>query len=134
MGATQAAERYYVGAQNDQLYIITGEPPAMNNDYPKHDAVRTVVAKVVDEKQASFMALALTCHTVLLKACKAVDADIELTGAITPETADLARQAVALARDVESIVLFGFKNCPDPECCEYGKPRASTCACSGRRI
>lgn len=37
-------EPWYVGAQNDALYIVAGRPPALNNDYPVHDADRTLIA------------------------------------------------------------------------------------------
>lgn len=36
---------WYVGAQNDGLFLIAGKPPAKDNDYPVHDANRTVIAK-----------------------------------------------------------------------------------------
>lgn len=39
-------EPWYVGVQNDQTYIVAGEPPAQGNDYPNHQADRTVIAKV----------------------------------------------------------------------------------------
>lgn len=39
-------EPWYVGVQNDQTYIVAGEPPAEGNDYPNHQADRTVIAKV----------------------------------------------------------------------------------------
>jgi hypothetical protein len=39
-------EPWYVGAQNDQRYLIAGKPPAPDNDYPVHGAERTVIAKV----------------------------------------------------------------------------------------
>lgn len=43
---------FHIGAQNDALYIIHGEAPALNNDYPRHDAGRTAVALVYDETLA----------------------------------------------------------------------------------
>lgn len=43
---------FHIGAQNDALYIISGEAPATTNDYPRHDADRTCVASVVDEAEA----------------------------------------------------------------------------------
>lgn len=43
---------FYIGAQNDALYIIQGKPPAASNDHPDHDADRAVVAKVYDEDLA----------------------------------------------------------------------------------
>jgi len=44
--------RYYIGAQNDQLYITYGEPPAPNNDYPAHNADREPVAKILNVELA----------------------------------------------------------------------------------
>lgn len=44
--------QFHIGAQNDALFIISGEKPAQSNDYPRHDADRTCVAKVFDEAEA----------------------------------------------------------------------------------
>ena len=44
--------KFYIGVQNDQLYIVSGEKPIMT-DYPNHDADRTCVAKVFDEAEAT---------------------------------------------------------------------------------
>jgi hypothetical protein len=44
--------QFHIGAQNDALFIISGEKPAPGNDYPRHDADRTCVAKVYDEAEA----------------------------------------------------------------------------------
>lgn len=41
---------FHIGAQNDAFFIVVGEKPAMNNDFPVHNADRTVVAKVYDEE------------------------------------------------------------------------------------
>jgi hypothetical protein len=49
---TDPNRRFHVGAQNDALYITSGQPPAINNDYPNHEADRTCVAKVFDEGEA----------------------------------------------------------------------------------
>lgn len=43
---------FYVGAQNDALFIVVGRPPALNNDYPNHTADRTAIAKVYDDSNA----------------------------------------------------------------------------------
>lgn len=37
---------WYVGAQNDLLFVIAGRAPSADNDYPNHDAVRTVIAQL----------------------------------------------------------------------------------------
>lgn len=46
----------------------------------------------------------LECHAALLAACEAADRDIERCGFVTEPTVDLARAAVALARELESKV------------------------------
>jgi len=43
---------FFVGAQNDQWFIVFGDNPAQSNDYPNHEADRTPVAKVYDEALA----------------------------------------------------------------------------------
>lgn len=53
----------YVGAQNDALYIVLGEPPATTNDHPRHDADRTAIAKVYDQVDARRLAACWNaCH------------------------------------------------------------------------
>jgi hypothetical protein len=42
--------KVYVGAQNDCLYIIDRQP-ALNNDYPNHDANVSPIAKIYDNNQ-----------------------------------------------------------------------------------
>lgn len=37
---------WYVGAQNDALYVIAGRAPSLNNDHPQHDAPRVAIARV----------------------------------------------------------------------------------------
>lgn len=44
---------FHIGAQNDALFIISGRAPAMNNDYPVHDADRTCIAAVYDQAEAN---------------------------------------------------------------------------------
>lgn len=44
--AEHTKEPWYVGSQNDALYITSGKPPAQSNDHPDHDAVREVIAKL----------------------------------------------------------------------------------------
>lgn len=44
--------QFHIGAQNDALFIISGERPATTNDYPRHDADRTCIAKVYDKAEA----------------------------------------------------------------------------------
>lgn len=52
MSREDKKRQFHIGAQNDATYIISGEAPALNNDYPRHDADRTCVAKVYDEAEA----------------------------------------------------------------------------------
>lgn len=35
---------WFAACQNDALYVIAGEAPSSNNDYPRHDADRTLIA------------------------------------------------------------------------------------------
>ena len=65
------ARPWYVGAQNDTLYIIAGRAPSPNNDTPFHDADRIVIAKVYDEKSAAFIALTANTHDALVTSLRA---------------------------------------------------------------
>lgn len=58
---------WYVGCQNDLVYIICGRAPSMNNDYPVHDADRTVVTRVncLDDPNAT-TEIAIAEHIVAL--------------------------------------------------------------------
>lgn len=49
---------WYVGAQNDKVYVTAGRPPAADNDYPVHDADRTVVATPSNAADAPVLAAA----------------------------------------------------------------------------
>lgn len=55
---------WYVGAQNDAIYIIAGRPPALNNDFPVHGADRELIAAMkgdgysMDSANASLIAAA----------------------------------------------------------------------------
>lgn len=40
---------WFVGAQNDGMYIVSGEPPSPSNDYMVHDSDRTLIAKLEGE-------------------------------------------------------------------------------------
>lgn len=46
MSAQHTPGPWFVGAQNDALFVIAGRPPALNNDAPWHDAPRVVLARV----------------------------------------------------------------------------------------
>lgn len=56
---------FHIGAQNDALYIISGErPAAAGNDYPRHDADRTCVALVYDEAEARRLVAPMTAAQI----------------------------------------------------------------------
>ena len=48
---------WFVGAQNDALFIIDRRP-AFSNDYPNHDADTEVIAKVYDDVRGNEHVLA----------------------------------------------------------------------------
>ena len=67
---------WFVGAQNDSLYIIDGKP-AKDNDYPHHDYGPAAIAKVyhhgapgVAEARAAFIVRACNSHDALLAAAQ----------------------------------------------------------------
>ena len=37
---------WFAGCQNDALFIVAGRKPALNNDYPWHEAPRVALAKM----------------------------------------------------------------------------------------
>lgn len=67
------ATPWYVGAQNDVLYIIAGRPPSKNNDYPVHDADRTIIAKVYNEADAQPIVTAVNAHDELVEALETLE-------------------------------------------------------------
>jgi hypothetical protein len=50
MGAEPTPGPWFVGAQNDALYVVAGRPPSQSNDYPWHDAPSALIAKTFDDK------------------------------------------------------------------------------------
>lgn len=93
-------EPWYVGVQNDQTYIVAGEPPAQGNDHPNHQADRTVIAKVyLNDRSAQRI---VTC----VNACHGIPSEqLELGGAtfirLLNERAQLKRQRDALRAALE---------------------------------
>lgn len=75
---------WFVGAQNDALYVIVGEAPSINNDYPRHDANREPVAKVYTS-----------------------DADARLIAA-APELLEIVRELCSYAGGMEYDTYRGF--------------------------
>ena len=75
---------WFVGAQNDALYIINRRP-AHDNDYPNHDADVTCIAKVYDEANAALIARApdLTAEVERLRAENAGLRDMKLLRALS---------------------------------------------------
>jgi len=70
---------WFVGCQNDALFIVSGRPPALNNDHPWHEAPRVAVARVYGQAEgdclpvnacanAAFIVRAVNSHDALLKA------------------------------------------------------------------
>lgn len=68
--AEHTALPYYLGAQNDQLYITAGLSPALSNDHPNPDADRTVIAKVYDEQAGAALVREHNSHYALVAALK----------------------------------------------------------------
>lgn len=63
---------WFVGAQNDQAFIIAGRPPSKSNDYPMHDADRTAIAKVYDDDNAAFIVRAVNSFAAAENLAKAL--------------------------------------------------------------
>ena len=66
-------KKAHIGAQNDALFVILGEAPAATNDYPRHDADRTAIAKVYDEDACRRL-------VVCWNACEGISSDALLSG------------------------------------------------------
>lgn len=66
-------KKAHIGAQNDALFVILGEAPAATNDYPRHDADRTAIAKVYEEDACRRM---VACWN----ACEGISSDALLSG------------------------------------------------------
>lgn len=48
---------WHLGAQNDAVFIVAGRKPALNNDYPVHDAARTPVGLLYNWKSDGTLAI-----------------------------------------------------------------------------
>lgn len=57
-------KKWYLGAQNDGLFIID-QPPAPSNDHPKHDAQVAVIAAVPDGA-ADFAKTVIAAHNAAI--------------------------------------------------------------------
>lgn len=56
------------------------------------------------EAMANRIAVATNCFHLLMDACQAIDAEIELHGVVSEQTVKMARYAVAMSREVERLV------------------------------
>lgn len=65
---------WYVGAQNDALYITAGVPPAQSNDYPNHTAERIALAHVYSEANARHIVRCVNAHDSLVAALERIAA------------------------------------------------------------
>lgn len=97
--------KLFVGAQNDALYIIAGRAPSKDNDYPVHDAARTVIAKVYEEAYAQFLVDAYNAHESLVAALKKLELNLTeaqkiIAGQELSATAQLFDVPLAEARAV----------------------------------
>jgi hypothetical protein len=76
-------KKAHIGAQNDALFIIVGEAPASNNDYPRHDADRTAIAKVYDEDACRrLVACWNACESVSLEDLEAINRPADVSFAM----------------------------------------------------
>lgn len=89
---------WHVGAQNDLLYITAGEKPALDNDYPRHDANRTVVAKVYSERDAQLLAAAPDLYEAAQLAEAVLARGKWLESSNDPEAVALRALRAAIAR------------------------------------
>ena len=82
---------WFVGAQNDALYVISGRAPSLNNDDPWHDAPREPVAMVYGDKDAAHIVRCVNAHDELVAALK----EIAGKGDSVNQFARIARAALA---------------------------------------
>jgi hypothetical protein len=83
--------------QNDALYVIAGDSPAKNNDYPRHDADREVIAKVYDSPSGLDNSRLLAAAPQLLEALKFVTQRCALY-APADRAREMAAEAIAKAQ------------------------------------
>lgn len=71
-GGSHTPLPWFVGCQNDALFIVAGRPPALNNDYPWHDAPRVAVAKVFGPSNHDCLPVNADANTAyIVRACNA---------------------------------------------------------------
>lgn len=108
-------EPWYVGAQNDGLYIVAGDQPAKSNDYPMHNADRTLVAVMkgdtYDNNQANARRI-MAC----MNACRGIEND-ELEkvpyAALLESHRNYERQCDELLAALKKIVSDGDYTAPE---------------------
>jgi len=103
---------WFVGCQNDALFIVSGRPPALNNDHPWHEAPRVAVARVYGpaegdclpvnaDANAAFIVRAVNSHEALVEALSNLVGVIDECQDIDPINSDYyaaARAAISLAK------------------------------------
>jgi hypothetical protein len=96
---SEATQRpWFVGAQNDALYIIN-KHPSPSNDYPRHDRDMTMIAKVYEASAANaeLIVRAVNAHDDLVAALKAICEPADLDGVCTCSRCKRGRAAIAKA-------------------------------------
>lgn len=95
--------RAYLGAQNDAQFIIHAEAPAKSNDYPRHDADRVAIARVLDEEACRrLVACWNACENVSTGDLEAMKRSADLSWVMTIDI--LVRQRDGLRAAAQSLV------------------------------
>ena len=107
MSAKHTPGPWYVGAQNDALYIIDRRP-AQGNDYPNHEADTACIARVFDdvrgnEDSGRLNAELLAAAPELLQVLHDVCGSLALAQANSSDRVDWSRDD-SLKRALEAIV------------------------------
>ena len=87
----------------DALFIIHGEAPAKSNDYPRHDADRVAIARVLDEEACRrLVACWNACENVSTGDLEAMKRSADLSWVMTIDI--LVRQRDGLRAAAQSLV------------------------------
>ena len=68
-GVAHTPGPWFVGTQNDGLYIIAGRKPAPNNDYPWHDAPRVCLATMQGPSASDCLPVNKDANAARIVAC-----------------------------------------------------------------